>query len=82
MHPGADFKSKCENLVVSLISISTSNGLELKEDFLPKAALGLPIARIGDTEDIAALASYLASDSSGFITGKKAQLLFCHHTYS
>ena len=44
-----------------------------------KAALGLPIARIGDTEDVAALVSYLASDSSGFITGKKAQLSFyCH----
>ena len=44
-----------------------------------KATLGLPIARIGDTEDVAALVSYLASDSSGFVTGKTVQLLFyCH----
>ena len=49
---------------------------------LPKVALGLPIGRIGETEDISAVVSYLASDSSGFVTGKKAQLLFCHHTYS
>ena len=83
MQPGTDLKSKRENLVVSIISISTSNGPELKEDFLPKAALGLPIGRIGETEDIAAFVSYLASDSSGFVTGKAqaAQLLFCHHTY-
>ena len=48
----------------------------------PKAALGLPIGRIGETDDIAAFVSYLASDSSGFITGEKTQLLFNRHTYS
>jgi hypothetical protein len=33
MHPGTDLESKRENLVVSIISISASNGPELIEDF-------------------------------------------------
>ena len=30
----------------------------------------MPIQRIADPEEIAAFASYLASESSGFVTGK------------
>ena len=44
--------------------------------------MGPPIQRLAAPEEIAAFASYLASDSSGFITGKWAQLWFYCHIYS
>ena len=46
----------------------TSGGL------LSKAVVGTPIQRIAAPEEIAAFASYLASEGSGFMTGKWAQL--------
>lgn len=40
------------------------------EDFLEGAAKAVPVGRVGTPEDIAALASFLASEESGFVSGQ------------
>ncbi len=39
-------------------------------DFAAAAAKDIPVARVGQPEDIAALASYLVSDEAGFVSGQ------------
>lgn len=63
-----------------MLSISVMR-LDLREGLLPKAAAGTPIQRIAAPEEIAALASYIASEGSGFVTGK-LPLVCPRHTYS
>lgn len=40
------------------------------EDFIAMAAKEIPVARVGQPEDIAALVAYLTSDESGFVSGQ------------
>ena len=40
------------------------------EDFAGMAAKDIPVARIGQPEDIAALVSYLVGEESGFVSGQ------------
>jgi len=40
------------------------------EAFIEGAAKTIPVARVGQPEDIAALVSYLASEESGFVSGQ------------
>ena len=68
--PGTDFDSKAKSVVVSIISSISANGLDLKKGPLSKASLGTPIQRIAAPEEVAALVSYVASDSAGFVTGE------------
>jgi NAD(P)-dependent dehydrogenase (short-subunit alcohol dehydrogenase family) len=53
---------------VSIISVSVMDWTSGRT--LPKAHLGTPIERIGAPEEVAAFVSYLASESSGFVTGQ------------
>ena len=40
------------------------------EDFKKGAAAAIPVQRVGQPEDIAALVSFLAGEESGFISGQ------------
>jgi len=40
------------------------------EDFIKGAASTIPVARVGQPEDIAALVSFLVSDEAGFVSGQ------------
>ena len=40
------------------------------EQFLEGAAKEIPVARVGQPEDIAATASFLASEEAGFVSGQ------------
>jgi 3-oxoacyl-[acyl-carrier protein] reductase len=40
------------------------------EDFKKGAAAGIPVQRVGQPEDIAAVASFLVSEESGFVSGQ------------
>ncbi|MEI2731573.1 MAG: 3-oxoacyl-ACP reductase FabG [Dermatophilaceae bacterium] len=40
------------------------------EDFIAMAAKEIPVARVGQPEDIAALVAYLTSDEAGFVSGQ------------
>jgi len=48
-------------------------GLAVKEvspeEIREKLKLHIPIGRVGEAEDVAALVMYLASDAAGFVTG-------------
>jgi dehydrogenase/reductase SDR family member 4 len=52
-----------------LIQTKFSEALWKNEEMLTKSVRKLPIARIGQPEDIAGLALYLASDASAYTTG-------------
>jgi len=56
-------------MIDGLINAQPGNDLNSKRESVA-VSLGTPIQRIGAPEEIAAFASYLASDSSGFITGQ------------
>jgi 3-oxoacyl-[acyl-carrier protein] reductase len=40
------------------------------DDFVKGASQGIPVGRVGQPEDIAALVSYLVSDEAGFVSGQ------------
>jgi 3-oxoacyl-[acyl-carrier protein] reductase len=40
------------------------------EDFIKGASQSIPVGRVGQPEDIAALVSYLVSDEAGFVSGQ------------
>jgi 3-oxoacyl-[acyl-carrier protein] reductase len=40
------------------------------EEFKERAAASIPVRRVGEPEDIAAVASFLAGDESGFVSGQ------------
>ena len=40
------------------------------EDFLTGAAQAIPVARVGQPEDIAHTASFLVSEGAGFVSGQ------------
>lgn len=50
--------------------IKTENLMGQPQEFLDKIARTIPLKRMGETEDIASLVAYLASDEAGFITGQ------------
>jgi dehydrogenase/reductase SDR family member 4 len=52
-----------------LIQTKFSEALWKNEEMLQKSVKHLPIARIGQTEDLAGVALFLASDASAYVTG-------------
>jgi NAD(P)-dependent dehydrogenase (short-subunit alcohol dehydrogenase family) len=56
-------------MAADVIAAQPGTELDSKRESIV-ATLGTPIQRLGAPEEIAAFASYLASDSSGFITGQ------------
>jgi 3-oxoacyl-[acyl-carrier protein] reductase len=40
------------------------------EDFLAGAAAQIPVGRVGQPEDVAAVISFLASEEAGFVSGQ------------
>jgi acetoin reductase-like protein len=60
-------------MIEGIIAVQPGTDLESKRRNAV-AAVGTPIQHIAAPEEIAALASYLASDSSGFITGQSISI--------
>jgi 3-oxoacyl-[acyl-carrier protein] reductase len=49
--------------------IDTDMSAEIDKDYLAKMLEAVPMARMGNPEDISAAVSYLASDAAGYVTG-------------
>lgn len=49
--------------------IATEMVMSIKEEVRDQIVAGIPVGRLGKPEEVADLVGYLASDSSGFITG-------------
>lgn len=56
----------CNAIAPGFIQTDMTKGLNKDEEFLKS----IPLKRLGDTEDVANLAAFLASDLSGYITGE------------
>jgi 3-oxoacyl-[acyl-carrier protein] reductase len=50
--------------------IATDMTKELPEDRKQKILAGIPLGRIGTSEDVAAAVRFLASEEAGYITGQ------------
>lgn len=54
--------------------IETDMSLQWTHDYREKVLAGIPLRRLGKSEDIAGLAVFLASDMAGFITGESINI--------
>jgi acetoacetyl-CoA reductase len=50
--------------------IGTEMVAALREDILEKIVAQIPVRRLGEVDEIARIAVFLASDDAGFITGE------------
>ena len=54
--------------------VETDMSLQWTQDYREKVLAGIPLRRLGTSEDIANLAVFLASDMAGFITGESINI--------
>ena len=54
--------------------IDTDMSAEIDKEYLDTMLAGVPMARMGKPEDIAAAVSYLVSDAAGYVTGSTLQV--------
>ncbi|WP_211368959.1 acetoacetyl-CoA reductase [Pseudoxanthomonas jiangsuensis] len=53
----------------------------VQEDVLQKIVAGIPVGRLGEPDEIAALVAFIASDAAGFMTGSNVSMNGGQHMY-
>ncbi|MCC5945836.1 MAG: acetoacetyl-CoA reductase [Bernardetiaceae bacterium] len=73
-----------KGITVNTISpgyIATEMVMAVPENIRQQIIAGIPVGRLGEPEEIAALVAYLASDAAGFVTGANFAINGGQHVY-
>lgn len=61
--------------------LATSMVTSMQQDVVKQIVAGIPIGRLGEPDEIAALVAFIASDAAGFMTGSNVSMNGGQHMY-
>lgn len=61
--------------------LATSMVTSMQEEVVKQIVAGIPIGRLGEPDEIAALVAFIASDAAGFMTGSNVSMNGGQHMY-
>lgn len=61
--------------------LATSMVTSMRQDVVDQVVAGIPVGRLGQPEEIAALIGFIASDAAGFMTGSNVSMNGGQHMY-